>query len=121
MIGRSPTVWYSTVTIDKGTSAGIRVDDPVVAADGLAGSISATTRGTAQVTLITDLDSSVTGRVLPAGAIGVVEPTAGDPEDLLLNFVQRGEAIAENQMVVTAGFASGSSTRCSRRASRSAR
>ncbi len=108
VIGRSPTVWYSTVTIDKGTSAGIRVDDAVIAPDGLAGRITATTRGTAQVTLITDPESSVTGRVLPEGATGVVEPEVGDPRDLQLNFVQRGEAIAENQTVVTAGFASGS-------------
>ena len=39
VVGRSPTVWYSTVTIDKGTGAGIRLNDPVVAADGLAGRI----------------------------------------------------------------------------------
>ena len=108
VIGRSPTVWYSTVTIDKGTSAGIRVDDAVIAPDGLAGRISATTKGTAQVTLITDPDSSVTARVLPEGAIGVVEPEVGDPRDLQLNYVQRGDAIAEGETVVTAGFASGS-------------
>jgi rod shape-determining protein MreC len=106
VIGRSPTVWYSTVTIDKGTSAGVRVDDPVVAADGLAGRVSATTRGTAQVTLITDPSSSVTGRVLPDGATGVIEPNVGNPRDLQLNFVQRGEKILEDEMVVTAGFAS---------------
>jgi rod shape-determining protein MreC len=105
--GRSPTVWYSTVTIDKGSSAGLRVDDPVVAADGLAGKVTATTRGTAQVTLITDPSSSVTGRVQPGGAIGVIEPTVGDPGKLQLNFVQRGAKIAERQNVVTAGFASG--------------
>ncbi len=107
IIGRSPTVWYSTVTIDKGSSAGIRVDDAVIAPDGLAGRVTATTRGTAQVTLITDADSSVTARVLPEGAIGVVEPEVGDPRDLQLNYVQRGEEIAENQTVVTAGFSSG--------------
>lgn len=107
VIGRSPTVWYSSVTIDKGSSAGLRVDDPVVAADGLAGRVSATTRGTAKVTLITDPQSSVTGRVLPAGATGVVEPTVGDPDDLQLNYVQRSEDVNENQMVVTAGFAGG--------------
>jgi rod shape-determining protein MreC len=95
------------VTIDKGTSAGIRTDDAVVAPDGLAGRITAVTRGTAKVTLITDPESSVTGRVLPEGSIGVVEPEVGDPRDLQLNFVQRGEQIAENQTVVTAGFASG--------------
>ena len=107
VLGRSPSVWYSTITIDKGSSAGIRVDDAVVAADGLAGRITATTKGTAQVTLITDPNSSVTGRVMPEGATGVVEPTVGDPEDLLLNFVQTGKEIEEGEMVVTAGFAGG--------------
>jgi rod shape-determining protein MreC len=107
VVGRSPSVWYSTVTIDKGTSAGVRVDDAVVAADGLAGRVTATTRGTAQVTLITDPNSSVTGRVQPSGATGVVEPTVGDPEDLLLNFVASNEDIADGEMIVTAGFAGG--------------
>jgi rod shape-determining protein MreC len=109
VIGRSPTVWYSEVMIDKGTSAGLRVDDPVIAADGLAGRVTATTRGTAQVTLITDPESSVTGRVQPSGATGVVEADIGDAEgdDLQLNFVQQGDEISEGQMVVTAGFASG--------------
>ncbi len=107
VIGRSPTVWYSTVTIDKGTSAGVRVDDAVVAPDGLAGRVTATTRGTAKVTLITDPESSVTARVQPGGSIGLVEPEVGDPRDLQLNFVQSGEEIEENQSVVTAGFASG--------------
>ncbi len=106
VVGRSPTVWYSTVTIDKGASAGLRVDDPVVAPDGLAGRVTATTRGTAEVTLITDADSSVTGRVLPGGATGVIEPTVGDPGKLNLNFVQSHEQISEGQMVVTAGYAS---------------
>jgi rod shape-determining protein MreC len=107
VIGRSPSVWYSTVSIDKGSSSGIRVDDPVVAADGLAGRITATTSGTAQVTLLTDANSSVTGRVLPSGATGVVEPDIGNARDLQLNFVQRGKEIAEGQMVVTAGFSTG--------------
>ena len=107
VVGRSPTVWYSTVTIDKGTSAGIRLNDPVVAADGLAGRITQITPNTAQVTLITDSESSVTARVLPRGATGVVEPNIGDPTDLQLDFLERGSDIGEGQMVVTAGFSTG--------------
>src|SRR5262249_52270709 len=107
VIGRSPTVWYSTVTIDQGSSSGVAVDDPVVAAGGLAGKVTQTTPDTAQVTLITDADSSVTGRVLPVNATGVVEPDVGNPRDLELNFVERGDQIAEGQMVVTAGFSTG--------------
>ena len=39
MIARSPTVWYSSVKIDKGSSDGMRVDQPVIAAGGLVGKV----------------------------------------------------------------------------------
>ena len=107
VVGRSPTVWYSTVTIDKGSGDGVRVDDPVVAAQGLAGKVTQTTPNTAQITLITDADSSVTARVTPSGATGVVEPDVGNPNDLQLDYLERGTHIAEGQMVVTAGFSTG--------------
>jgi rod shape-determining protein MreC len=100
-------VWYSTVTIDKGSSAGVDVDDPVVTGDGLAGRISEVTSGTAQVTLITDHTSAVAGRVVPDNATGVVEPQVGEPDDLLLDFVPQGSNIEEGEMVVTAGFRTG--------------
>jgi rod shape-determining protein MreC len=107
VIGRSPTVWYSTVTIDKGSGDGVRVDDPVVAAQGLAGKVTQTTPNNSQVTLITDADSAVTARVQPSGATGVVEPNVGNPDDLQLDFLERGSQIAQGQMVVTAGFSTG--------------
>jgi rod shape-determining protein MreC len=107
VVGRSPTVWYSTVTIDKGSGDGVRVDDPVVAAQGLAGKVTQTTPNTAQITLITDADSAVTARVTPSGATGVVEPDVGNPNDLQLDYLERGTHIAEGQMVVTAGFSTG--------------
>jgi rod shape-determining protein MreC len=107
VIGRSPTVWYSSVTIDKGSSDGVSVDDPVVAALGLAGKVTQTTPNTSQVTLITDADSAVTARIVPGGATGVVEPDVGNPRDLQLDYLERGADIAEGQMVVTAGFSTG--------------
>src|SRR3954451_13271960 len=54
VIARSPTVWYSTIRIDKGKSDGLRVEQPVIAAGGLAGKITSVSGGSAQVTLITD-------------------------------------------------------------------
>jgi rod shape-determining protein MreC len=107
VVGRSPTVWYSTVTIDRGSSDGVRIDDPVVAAQGLAGKVTQTTPNTAEVTLITDADSAVTARVTPSGATGVVEPNVGNPNDLQLDYLERGTHIAQGQMVVTAGFSTG--------------
>jgi rod shape-determining protein MreC len=107
VIARSPTVWYSTVQLDTGSSSGIRLDDPVVTGDGLVGRISEVTSGTAQVTLITDHTSSVAARVVPVGATGVIEPEVGNPKDLVLDFVEHGKTINETQQVVTAGFSSG--------------
>jgi rod shape-determining protein MreC len=107
VIGRSPTVWYSTVTIDKGSSAGVEVDDPVVTGDGLAGRITDVTSGTAVVTLITDNRSAVSARVLPDGPEGVAEPEVGDPSDLLLDFIDKSQPIQPGQILVTAGWSNG--------------
>lgn len=104
VIARSPTVWYSTVVIDKGSSAGVRLDDPVIAPAGLAGRVTLVNRGNSEVTLITDSDSAVAARVLPSGTIGVVEPELGRPDDLRLNYIRGGEEIRKGQVVVTAGF-----------------
>jgi len=107
VIGRSPTVWYSTVTVDKGSSAGVKMNDPVVTGDGLAGRITDVTGGTAVVSLITDDRSAVSARVLPDGPEGVAEPEVGDPSDLLLDFIDKGQPIHRGQILVTAGWSNG--------------
>ncbi|HYU62065.1 MAG TPA: rod shape-determining protein MreC [Solirubrobacterales bacterium] len=107
VIGRSPTVWYSTVTIDRGSSSGLRVDDPVITGDGLVGRVTDTTAGTAQVTLITDHRSAVSATVVPSGPSGVITPEVGDPQDLLLDFIENEREVDEGQTVVTAGWTSG--------------
>ena len=112
VIARSPTVWYSKIKIDKGSSDGVKVDQPVIAssgdiedeAGGLAGKVTAVTGGNAEVTLITDASVGVGAQVMPAGASGVVRPEVGDPRDLLLDFVEGGRRVTENTTVVTSGF-----------------
>jgi rod shape-determining protein MreC len=108
VIGRSPTVWYSSVTVDVGSGDGARVNDPVVTGDGLVGRVTGTTGGTSEVTLITDHTSGVSAKVLPNGPEGVVEPEAGDPSALLLDFINSSKRIHPGQLVITAGWSSGS-------------
>ncbi len=104
VIARSPTVWYSTVTIDKGSSAGVRINNPVITGDGLIGHITDVTSGSSQVTLITDPSSAVSAKVLPSGPQGVLKPDVGDPNDLLLDFIENERKVDEGQMIVTAGW-----------------
>jgi len=107
VIARPPTVWYSTVTLDAGSGDGVAVNDPVVNGDGLVGRVADVTHWTCKVTLITDSESSVSARILPNGPQGVAEPEAGDPNVMLLDFIDQNEAIREGQMVVTAGWSNG--------------
>src|SRR5215210_77853 len=104
VIARSPTVWWSSVQINRGSGDGIRVDQPVITGDGLAGKVTATTSGTATLRLITDERSSVSAQVMPAGADGIVRPKVGNPNDLLLDYVEKGSKIKQGQTVVTSGF-----------------
>ena len=106
VIGRSPTVWYSTVTIDKGSDAGLRSNQPVVTGDGLIGKVSAVSSDAAQVTLLTDHTSGVSAQVVPDGAGGLVKARVGDPGDLLLDFVEKGRPVLKGATVVTAGWRS---------------
>src|ERR687898_438975 len=59
--------WFGETFDDRGSSSGVREDDPVITGDGFVGRITETTSGTAQVTLITDHRSAVSGTVVPDG------------------------------------------------------
>jgi rod shape-determining protein MreC len=106
VIARSSTVWYSSVKIDKGSSDGLRENQPVIAAGGLIGKVTSVTGGTAEVRLITDGQSGVSAQVFPQGVTGVVRPEVGDPEELLLEHVESGRRVTENTLVITSGFTS---------------
>lgn len=104
VIARSPTVWNSTVAIDVGSGDGVKVDDPVISGDGLVGLVASTEGGSAQVTLITDHASAVSAKVVPPGVQGVIRPDVGDPEDLILDFINSSKAVHGGQAVVTSGW-----------------
>jgi rod shape-determining protein MreC len=106
VIARSSTVWYSSLMIDKGSSDGLRIDQPVIAAGGLIGKTTSVTSGTAQVRLITDGQSGVSAQVFPEGVTGEVRPEVGNPDDLLLEHVESGRRVTENTLVITSGFTS---------------
>jgi rod shape-determining protein MreC len=104
VIARSPTVWHSSVTIDAGSGDGVVLDDPVISGDGLVGEVSAVQPNSSQVQLITDHASAVSAKVLPLGVQGVVRPSVGDPEDLVLDFIDSSKRVGVGQTVVTSGW-----------------
>jgi rod shape-determining protein MreC len=104
VIARSPTVWYATVTIDLGGGDGVRVDDPVISGAGLIGRIASISGGSSQVTLLSDHASAVSAKVVPQGVQGVIRPELGDPEDLVLDFIDSSRRVGVGDIVVTSGW-----------------
>ncbi|MGI8921606.1 MAG: rod shape-determining protein MreC [Solirubrobacteraceae bacterium] len=116
VIVRSPTVWFATIEVDKGSGDGVALDQPVVGDLGLVGRVSQVTSNASQVTLITDHTSGVSAKVLPGAnrpatdlrsSTGVVVPSVGDPKNLLLQYVDPSQKVQPGDYVVTAGSTSG--------------
>lgn len=112
VMATSPTVWYATIKIDKGSSDGVRLGQPVMSEEALIGRVTAVFNGAAQVTLLTDTSASdttagVSARAGKTGIFGVVEPVgAGNPNDLLLSNTPPGAKLNPGDRVVTRGTVS---------------
>ena len=107
VVARSSADINATITVGAGSGDGVQLDDPVVTGDGLVGRVSAVTPSSAQVQLITDHRNAVSAKVLPDGPQGIVEPEAGDPDQLSLDFVDNEERLEVGQILVTAGWSAG--------------
>jgi rod shape-determining protein MreC len=106
--GHSPTVWYSTITINKGSVDGVRPYQPVITGDGLVGTVSLNVSGHAAIVqLITDSKSGVSAAIDASGVTGVVQPAVGAPDDLRLEFIRHADRIKPGQDLVTAGTSTG--------------
>lgn len=107
VVGKSPNIWYSTVTIDAGTGRGVHINDPVVNGEGLVGKVTQAASDAAQVSLITDSEVGVSARVSSSGVSGIVQPKVGDPNDLLLQYLPANSTVNRGDYVVTAGTVAG--------------
>jgi len=103
VIGKNPNVWYSTVVIDKGESAGVQRNDPVINEEGLVGKVAQAAPDGALVELLTNSSMGVSARVGTSHATGLVQPKVGDPNDLLLGYLPSNAQANPGEWVVTSG------------------
>jgi rod shape-determining protein MreC len=104
---RSPSTWYQTVAINKGSSDGIHRNDPVINSEGLVGKVDEVASNSATVTLITDQDFAATGVTANSQEPGSVSPAVGAPGDLLFELVDNASNVRVNDLIITAGTRSG--------------
>jgi rod shape-determining protein MreC len=106
VVGKNPDLWYSTVDINKGESAGIHVNDPVIDAEGLVGRVATVVSDGAEVDLITDSSMGVSARIGTSTATGLLQPKVGEPNDLLLRYLPANYRPNTGEYVVTSGTVS---------------
>src|SRR6266566_3426227 len=76
VIARDPSMWFESITIDKGRWAGVEVNMPVVTPTGIVGRVVSTSPLSSQVLLVTDERSgagAVVGQLNQSTAMGSVK------------------------------------------------
>jgi rod shape-determining protein MreC len=106
VIARDPSVWFNTITINRGSSSGIAVNMPVVTAGGIVGRVITVSPWASQVMLITDEKAgagAVVGQ-LGSGALGSVKGRADLGVALIeMRYVSGLEKVENGDYVMTTG------------------
>ncbi|MDX6534470.1 MAG: rod shape-determining protein MreC [Gaiellales bacterium] len=108
---RQPQNAYSqTVTLDIGSSSGVRENDPVVAPApgsdlfvGLIGRVKIVSPNSCTVELILSRDAGVSARLLHSSVRGTAVPSQGDPGVLNLLSIGQDAVVSIDQIAVTSG------------------
>ncbi len=109
--GRDPSLWYQQVEVDAGSDEGVEQGDPVLADGGLVGDVTTVDASVSIVTLITAPSYAAAAQVTDrAGDQGILAPSVGNPNQLLLTDLPGRAQVAQGDLVVTTGFKSGSLT-----------
>ena len=89
------------LTISAGSDSGIRLNAPVMSADGLVGHVTNVGKSTSRVMLITDPDSSVAARDLTTRVTGLIHRGQGGA--LILDRVPKEAVVTRGDVIVTQG------------------
>jgi len=105
VIARDPSMWFDSVTIDKGRWAGVDVNMPVVTPGGIVGRVISTSPLSAQVMLVTDEKSgagAIVGQLGQSTAMGSVKGL-GENGLLEMRYVSGMEKVQVGDTVTTTG------------------
>jgi rod shape-determining protein MreC len=106
VIARDSSVWFNTVTINRGSSSGIVLNMPVVTGGGIVGRIVAISPWTSQVMLVTDEKAAagaVVGKLGESGALGTIRGGKGESGLIEMRYVSGLQKVEVGDYVLTTG------------------
>jgi rod shape-determining protein MreC len=107
VIARDASVWFNTITINRGSSSGVATNMPVVTGGGIVGRVIAVGPWSSQVMLITDEKAgagAVVGQLGQSGALGAIRGRADLGVALIeMRYVSGLEKVEVGDTVMTTG------------------
>lgn len=102
VIGRDPTGWFQSVIIDKGKNSGIKLNMPVVNAEGVVGKLVSVSDNYSKVLLIIDQNSSVDCIIQRSRDDGILKGLSSGV--CKLDYVLKSSDVHVGDVVVTSGL-----------------
>lgn len=102
VIGRDPVGWFESVIIDKGEKSGLKVNMPVVNAQGVVGRLVSVSLNYAKVLLIIDQNSAVDCIIQRSRDKGIVKGLSS--KICVLDYVLKNSDVVVGDMAVTSGL-----------------
>ena len=105
VIARDSSIWFNTVTINRGSSSGIGLNMPVVTGSGIVGRVIALSPWTAQVMMVTDEKAAagaIVGQLGGSGALGSVRGL-GNSGLIEMRYVSGLEKVEVGDFILTTG------------------
>lgn len=102
IIGRDPSLWFHTLTIDRGTSDGIEKGMPVITVEGVVGQILETSRTTSKVLLAHDQNSAVNVLIQKNRVQGIMKGKG--TQNYKLQYILKNADVAQGDIIVTSGL-----------------
>ncbi len=105
VIARDSSIWFNTVTINRGSSSGIALNMPVVTGGGIVGRVIALSPWTAQVMMVTDEKAAagaIVGQLSGSGALGSVRGL-GNSGLIEMRYVSGLEKVDVGDFILTTG------------------
>ncbi len=103
VVGRDPSSWFKSLTINKGEKDGIQKGMAVISPEGVIGQIFKTAPSSSIVLLVTDYNSAIDAIIQRTRAKAIV---AGKGDNRCqLKYLLRSEDVVEGDRVVTSGLA----------------
>ena len=102
IVGKDPSLWFRTFTINRGSSDGVQKGMPVVTVEGVVGQVLTSSPNYSKVLLATDPNSAVDVITQKTRVHGIVKGLGRDAFGL--NYVLQSAVVEEGDFVLTSGL-----------------